>query len=132
MKKLKKEILDYAKSKEKAYGDFPFDEVTEVVKVMGRIFLLVNEEEPLEISLKCDPFRSVEMRSIFDFIRPGYHLNKKHWITVTVDGKMEKGFYFELIDHSYEMVVRKMTKAERMSLLEPPDKEPEVPGKRSE
>lgn len=132
MKKLKKEILDYAKSKEKAYGDFPFDEVTEVVKVMGRIFLLVNEEEPLEISLKCDPFRSVELRSIFGFIRPGYHLNKKHWITVTVDGKMEKGFYFELIDHSYEMVVKKMTKAERMSLLEHLDGEPVVDGKVSE
>lgn len=109
-------IIEYAHLKKGSESSFPFDEVTEVFKVSGRIFMLVNNEEPFEISLKCDPQRAVELRSMFGFIRPGYHLNKKHWITVSIDGSMDIGFYEELIDHSYLQVVSKLTKAERAYL----------------
>lgn len=115
---LKKTILTYATSKKKAVSDFPFDEVTEVIKVMGKIFLLVNSEEPFEISLKCNPMKSVELRELFEFIRPGYHLDKKHWITVTLNNSMPMEFFYELIDHSYEEVVKKLTKDQRQELLE--------------
>ena len=109
-------IIEYAHLKKGSESSFPFDEVTEVFKVSGRIFMLVNNEEPFEISLKCDPQRAVKLRSMFGFIRPGYHLNKKHWITVSIDGSMDIGFYEELIDHSYLQVVSKLTKAERAYL----------------
>jgi len=109
-------IIEYAHLKKGSESSFPFDEVTEVFKVSGRIFMLVNNEEPFEISLKCDPQRAVELRSMFGFIRPGYHLNKKNWITVSIDGSMDIGFYEELIDHSYLQVVSKLTKAERAYL----------------
>jgi predicted DNA-binding protein (MmcQ/YjbR family) len=109
-------IIEYAHLKKGSESSFPFDEVTEVFKVSGRIFMLVNNEEQFEISLKCDPQRAVELRSMFGFIRPGYHLNKKHWITVSIDGSMDIGFYEELIDHSYLQVVSKLTKAERAYL----------------
>lgn len=115
---LKKTILNYATSKKRAVSDFPFDEVTEVIKVMGKIFLLVNNEEPFEISLKCNPMKSIELRELFDFIRPGYHLNKKHWITVTLNNSMPIEFFYELIDHSYEEVVKKLTKEKKQELLE--------------
>ena len=115
---LKKTILKYATSKKKAVSDFPFDEVTEVIKVMGKIFLLVNSEEPFEISLKCNPMKSIELRELFEFIRPGYHLNKKHWITVTLNDSMPIEFFYELIDHSYEEVVKKLTKEKKEELLE--------------
>ncbi|MBW8381601.1 MAG: MmcQ/YjbR family DNA-binding protein [Youngiibacter sp.] len=109
-------IIEYAHLKKGSESSFPFDEVTEVFKVSGRIFMLVNNEEQFEISLKCDPQRAVELRSMFGFIRPGYHLNKKHWITVSIDSSMDIGFYEELIDHSYLQVVSKLTKAERAYL----------------
>lgn len=114
----KKTIISYAMSKKKAVSDFPFDEVTEVIKVMGKIFLLVNNEEPFEISLKCNPMKSIELRELFEFIRPGYHLNKKHWITVTLNNSMPIEFFYELIDHSYEEVVKKLTKEKKQELLE--------------
>ncbi|ETA81016.1 MmcQ/YjbR family DNA-binding protein [Youngiibacter fragilis] len=109
-------IIGHALSKKRAVSSFPFDDTTEVFKVSGRIFMLVNKEEPFEISLKCDPQRAVELRSMFGFIRPGYHLNKKHWITVAVEGSMGIGFYEELIDHSYQQVVNKLTKSEKDEL----------------
>lgn len=115
---LKNKILKHAMSKKKALNDFPFDEETEVIKVMGKIFLLVNNEEPFEISLKCNPMKSIELRELFEFITPGYHLNKKHWITVTVNNSMPIEFFFELIDHSYEEVVKKLTKEKKGELLE--------------
>lgn len=115
---LKNEILKYALSKKKAVSDFPFDEVTEVFKVLGKIFLLVNSEEPFEISLKCNPMKSIELRELFEFITPGYHLNKKHWITVTVNHSMPIEFFYELIDHSYEEVVNKLTKEKKGELQE--------------
>jgi len=115
---LKIKILKYAMSKKRAVSEFPFDEETEVIKVMGKIFLLVNNEEPFEISLKCNPMKSIELRELFAFITPGYHLNKKHWITVTVNNSMPIEFFFELIDHSYEEVVKKLTKEKKGELLE--------------
>jgi len=115
---LKKTILKYALSKKEAVSDFPFDEVTEVIKVMGKIFMLVNNDEPFEISLKSNPMKSIELRELFEFITPGYHLNKKHWITVTVNNSMPIEFFFELIDHSYDEVVKKLTKEKKEELLE--------------
>lgn len=109
-------ILGYAKSRKMAQSCFPFDEETEVIKVAGKIFLLANSEEPLEISLKCNPSKAIELREMFDFVKPGYHLNKKHWITVTITEEMPMEFFFDLIDHSYEEVVKRMTRVEREEL----------------
>lgn len=111
-----KHLVAYALGLPRALADYPFDEETLTVKVMGRIFLLTSPGYPVEISLKCDPFRSQELREMFPFIKPGYHLNKKHWITVTITDKMPLLFYEELISHSYTLVVKKLKKTEREAL----------------
>ncbi len=94
--------------------DFPFDFTTLVFKVGDKMFGLTNiDAEELWINLKCDPFLSLDLRSIYPQITPGYHMNKKHWNTVLVDGKIPDEEIFRLIDHSYELVFKKLKKSLR-------------------
>jgi predicted DNA-binding protein (MmcQ/YjbR family) len=99
------QIREYCLSKKGVTEEFPFDEVTLVFKVMGKIFALVALEGELSVNLKCDPARALELREKFPAVRPGYHMNKKHWNTVYIDGSMSRNQLTGLIDHSYEMVV---------------------------
>ncbi|MEL6637530.1 MAG: MmcQ/YjbR family DNA-binding protein [Bacteroidota bacterium] len=98
---------------------FPFDEKTLVFKVMGKMFALTGlEREEFTVNLKCDPEYATELREAHADIRPGFHMSKKHWNTVHFQGELSDRFLCELIDHSYELVVNKLRKADREVLAE--------------
>lgn len=97
------------KKKGKITEEFPFDEETLVFKIFGKMFLLTNVNDlPISMNLKCDPERAIELRERYPAIQPGYHMNKKWWNTLTVDGSMPERLVYELIDHSYDEVVKKL------------------------
>ena len=102
------EIQAYCCSKSHTSEDMPFDDTTLVFRVCGKIFALLSLDEPLSINLKCDPVKAIELREEFSGITPGYHMNKKHWNTVMLDGSIENKILLELIDHSYQQVVLKL------------------------
>ena len=96
---------------------FPFDEKTAVFKVAKKMFALVGLEwNPLGINLKCDPDDAQILRSQFDSIIPGYHMNKDHWNTVILDGSLEPDLVKKLIEDSYVLVVKSMSKKEQERL----------------
>jgi len=96
---------------------FPFDDVTPVFKVAKKMFALVGiTSETLSINLKCDPNDAVILRSQFKAIRPGYHMNKDHWNTVTLDGSIDVNLVRKLIDESYVLVIRSMSLREQKRL----------------
>lgn len=97
---------------------FPFGKETLVFKVMGKIFALTDVDRFESINLKCDPVRSLELRATYDEIKPGYHMNKKHWNTVSAKGSLEDEFIFKLIEHSYDLVVEKLSQKERKLLAQ--------------
>ncbi len=99
---------DFCLSKKGVTEEFPFDELTLVYKVMGKMFALSNVDNFKSINLKCDPERAMELREKYHAIQPGYHMNKKHWNTVEIDGSISDAFLEELIMHSYELVVEKL------------------------
>lgn len=111
-----KEIDTYLLSKKGATFDYPFDDVVRVYRVADKMFALMIEEEPLSINLKCNPFYALELRSLYKSVKAGYHMNKKHWNTVTIGGDVDDILLKELIDHSYELVYGKLTKRERFLL----------------
>jgi len=111
-----KELDSYLLSKQGATFDYPFDEVVRVYRVANKMFALMVDEENLSINLKCDPLYALELRSIYEGIKAGYHMNKKHWNTVSVDSDVDDELLKELIDHSYELVYGKLTKKERLLL----------------
>ena len=89
--------------------DFPFGEEVLVFRVFGKIFLLTNVLEfPLKLNLKCDPEKAIELRERYEDVRPGYHMNKRLWNTVTVGGDVGEQLVLELIDHSYDETVKKL------------------------
>lgn len=89
---------------------FPFGEPVLVFKVMGKMFALANIDKFDYINLKCDPIRSVKLRETFPGITPGYHMDKKHWNSVKTDGSIPEDLLIELIDHSYELIVKSLPK----------------------
>jgi predicted DNA-binding protein (MmcQ/YjbR family) len=110
-------LSDYLESKTAARRDMPFGTDTLVFKVLDRIFALVAwQEDPLTISLKADPIDAVILRKQYAAITPGYHLNKKHWNTVRLDGSVPDNEVRRMIDESYTLVVEKMTKAKQQQL----------------
>ena len=98
--------------------EFPFDNQTLVFKVMGKVFALTDVDLFTSVNLKCDPERAVELRERYDGIQPGYHMNKKHWNTVLMDGTIPDVLTKELIDHSYELVVKGLPKKLKEELLQ--------------
>jgi predicted DNA-binding protein (MmcQ/YjbR family) len=115
------ELRDYCLKKKGTTEDFPFDEDTLVFKVLGKMYLLVGlskwERGEASINLKADPEYSVELRAEHESIRPGFHMSKKHWNTLYIhEDKLSTSFIFELIDHSYNMVLKGMSKKMRESL----------------
>ncbi len=102
------EIREYAISKTNTQEGFPFGEDVLVFKVNGKIFLILALFElPISISLKCDPDKAIELREQYDCVIPGYHLNKKHWNTVIINGQLNKKQLKEMIDHSYDLVSKR-------------------------
>ena len=106
------EFRDYCLSKKGVEETFPFGEETLVFKVMGKMFALTGlETHPATANLKCDPERASELREEFDgLIRPGYHMSKVHWNTVELERNIPHQLILELIDHSYDLVVKSLTK----------------------
>jgi len=110
------EYREYCISKKGVTESFPFDEATLVFKVMGKMFALCGlDHVPLRINLKCDPDKAIELREQHDGIIEGWHMSKKHWNTVYLD-KIPNKLTFELIDHSYDLVVSKFPKKLKAAL----------------
>ncbi|SHI84657.1 Predicted DNA-binding protein, MmcQ/YjbR family [Clostridium cavendishii DSM 21758] len=105
------EFCNYCLSLPKTIKDYPFGEEPLVIKVNNKMFALINENH--EISLKCEPFRALEYREMFNGVRPGYHLNKKHWNTINIDSDVPKEIIKAMIKESYEAVVKTFSKKER-------------------
>lgn len=100
-------LRDYCISKKGASESFPFGEDTLVFKTKGKIFALVNLDGDLSINLKCDPAFAIELRERYSSVTPGYHMNKKHWNTVLLDGSVPDKEVQSWIDLSYDLIARK-------------------------
>tara|TARA_R110002051_G_scaffold138476_5_gene211222 strand:- start:9131 stop:9487 length:357 start_codon:yes stop_codon:yes gene_type:complete len=111
------EFRAYCITKKGITEEFPFDVDTLVFKVMGKMFALAPLERlPSQINLKCDPERALELRETYDgVIIPGYHMSKVHWNTIFLENTSPK-LIVELIDHSYDLVVSKLTKKQKEEL----------------
>lgn len=108
---------EYCLSKPGTSEGMPFDDKVLVFKVMGKMFALTDIDAFASVNLKCDPERAIELREQHDGnIIPGYHMNKKHWNTITTDGSVPDTLIKELIDHSYELVVKSLTKKQKEEL----------------
>lgn len=110
-------ISEYCLGKKGAVEDFPFDEETLVYKVGGKMFVLIPLEKiPLQINLKCNPEKAVELREAYEGVTPGWHMSKKHWNTITLNDNIRWGELKEWIDHSYDEVVKGLKKSDRDKL----------------
>lgn len=111
------QFREYCLAKKGVTEDFPFDEVTLCVRVMGKIFAITGlDAEGFSVALKCDPDYALELRERHPEVQPGWHMNKKHWNTVDFEGALGAPLLRELIDHSYEQVVKSLKKSERAAL----------------
>lgn len=98
-------IREYCISKTGAEESFPFGDDTLVFKVKGKIFLLAGlDNDPLQFNVKCNPEKAIELRENYACVIPGYHMNKKHWNTIIVDGSVSNKLLKEWIDDSYSLV----------------------------
>ncbi len=111
------ELRDYCLSLKGTTESFPFDEMTLVLKVQGKMFALIPLDNPeTQISLKCDPERAISLREEHSAIVPAWHFNKKYWNTVIIDPSISKALLYELIQHSYDLVVLGLPKKLREGL----------------
>jgi predicted DNA-binding protein (MmcQ/YjbR family) len=110
------DFREYCLGKPFVSEGFPFDQKTLVFKVVGKMFALTDVDGFESINLKCYPEKSIELRERFAGIQPGYHMNKKHWNTVSVNEDVSRSLIIELIDHSYELVFNSLPKKTRNEL----------------
>lgn len=111
------QLIAACSAKPGSVEDYPFGDQVAVFKVVGKMFALVTLGPlPGSASLKCDPELAADLRRRYAAITAGYHLNKRHWNTVTLDGSVPEDELLELIDHSYELVVASLPRAERNKL----------------
>lgn len=114
LEKLEKILIN----KNGATKEFPFGDDVMVFKVINKIFALISlNDSPLNLNLKCDPNDAIAYREIYECVNQGYHMNKKYWNTVTLDGTMEDKILIEMIDDSYNLIVSKLTKKQQQELL---------------
>ncbi len=112
------DVREYCLSKPFVTEAFPFDEDTLVFKVKGKMFLLTNLERfPTTMNLKCDPERAIELREQYDGVQPVWHMNKKHWNTVDLQGDYGADGLLGWVGMSYDLVVHKLKKADREEVL---------------
>ncbi|HJS92630.1 MAG TPA: MmcQ/YjbR family DNA-binding protein, partial [Solirubrobacteraceae bacterium] len=115
---LKRLCLSFAGSEE----TFPFGSETSVFKVGGKMFALSQlSGDPLKVSIKCEPPLAEELRAAHPAITPGYHLNKRHWNTVVIDGSLSERMIADMIEDSYDLVVSQLPRARRRALGVPDD-----------
>ena len=111
------DIRKYCLSLSGTEEDYPFGEDTLVFKVAGKIFALASLDSiPLHINLKCDPETAIELREMYEAVIPGYHMNKKHWNTVILDGTIKAKELKEWIKNSYNLVVNGLSKSAKKKL----------------
>ena len=104
-------IREYVLGKPSVTEGFPFGDDVIVYKVNGKMFLLLPlDTQPLQFNVKCDPEMAQQLREEYSCVLPGYHMNKKHWNTIVVDGSVSSKLLKEWIDHSYELVKKKKKK----------------------
>ncbi len=104
-------IRKYCLGKKGVTEEFPFGEDTLVFKVAGKMFALTGlDDYPFQINLKCDPEKAIELREKYECVQPGYHMNKMHWNSVTVDNSIPDKEVYQMIDHSYQLIVEKLPK----------------------
>lgn len=104
------EIREFCIAKKGVTESFPFDDTTLVFKVMEKIFALLTLGDKLRMNLKCDPDKATGLREEYKFIIPGYHMNKKHWNTIVLNECNDEVLLKELIVHSYDLVVKSLTR----------------------
>lgn len=109
-------LVQHVMSQVGAEETYPFGDDVRVYKVMGKMFALVPVDTPLSISLKCEPELAVMLRDTYEAVQPGYHLNKQHWNTVSIDGSIPDDEICEMIDNSYALVVKGLKKKDREAL----------------
>jgi predicted DNA-binding protein (MmcQ/YjbR family) len=108
------ELHAYCLSMPGAGEEFPFSEGVSVFKVGGKMFALsALSADPLEVSVKCEPDLAVGLRDAHAAIRPGYHLNKRHWNTITLDGSLDDAMVRDMVEDSYDLVVYGLPKSRR-------------------
>lgn len=107
----------YLLNKPQALEDFPFYPDIPVFKVKGKMFAsLSRDQSTARMNVKCDPEQALALRFFFDGVKPGYHMNKKHWNTVTLNSDVPDEEIKRMIDHSYGLVVKGLKKSERTAL----------------
>ena len=102
------EFRNYCLAKNGVTESLPFDNETLVFKVMNKMFGLTNIHGDFSINLKCDTEKAIELRGLYPSVLPGYHMNKKHWNTIIIDGSVNDDLLFEWIDESYNLVVENL------------------------
>ncbi|MDQ3535602.1 MAG: MmcQ/YjbR family DNA-binding protein [Bacteroidota bacterium] len=110
---------EYCISKPGVTEEFPFDENTLVFKVLGKMFSLTDVDLFNSINLKCDPDEAVLLREQYPAVQPGYHMNKKHWNTIIMDGSIPDQIIFTWIDNSYDLVYKALPLSKKKLLKKP-------------
>lgn len=111
-------IRDYCLSKNAVTECMPFDDNTLVFKVLDKMFLLLNLDGELSIIIKCQPEKAIELREQYPAVLPGYHMNKKHWNMVMIDGSLSNELIHSFIDESYQLVISGLSKQQQQQLIE--------------
>lgn len=104
------DFREYCLAKKGVTESFPFDETTLVFKVMGKMFALTDTEDDFAINIKCDPEEAINLREKYPCVKPEYHMDKKHWNTVTIDNSIPDNIFKNWVDNSYDFIVSKMSK----------------------
>ena len=119
------QCCEYLANKPEAKLSFPFDPDVYVYKVCNKMFALIsptgmagpsNPNKVSQMNLKCDPFHAQELRDVFPAVIAGYHMNKKHWNTLILDGTLPPSEIIRLMDHSYALITHKLTRAHKTPL----------------
>ena len=103
-------IREYCINKKAVTESLPFDDETLVFKVAGKMFALLSLSGDWGLNLKCNPEKAIELREKYSDIVPGYHMNKVHWNTLNLNGLLPEKMVFDLIDHSYQLIVDSLSK----------------------
>jgi len=111
------ELRDYCLSLKGVTEGFPFDETTLVFKVAGKMFALTDLVDDFSVNLKNDPVKNMELRERYPAIKPGYHMNKKHWNTVDINGSVPDNLIRKMVDESYNLIVSNLPKKTQQELI---------------
>jgi predicted DNA-binding protein (MmcQ/YjbR family) len=112
------QLREYCLLKKDVSEGFPFGDETLVFKVRGKIFLIASlNRSQLQFNVKCDPEKAIELREQFDAIQPGYHMNKKLWNTIIIDGSIPQKLIKQIIDDSYFLIVKSLPKKQQSALI---------------